>query len=534
MSSDDLPPALAGMLPSGAGDDEPPPLSAGAPSADDAGAGNAEAAPSLAPLPVSDADGSGTTVMDEMLAIGREAKAKKAAVAAKARREEAKSFGTGMSKGFFSKPKKPAAAAATTAAAADTTASASKPTPAQPPKAPEDEIIEIGADGFDLEDATRGDLAGCLREKDAGNGSFKAGEPRAALARYAAALALRPSVEAARAAGGDAAAEEARGLGATLHGNRAACLLKLRDWDEAAEAASAALSHDPGHAKSLFRRAQALRQLGRHDAAEADLQAVLALDPSSKPARKELAALGRARRGGGDDSGDGAGGIFSGDEAIPTLRPKQGKGDGLGHAGKSSGLMMPEVQAAMKDANPDVEALKKGEWANEDLMRKMAANPRLVMGMQHPAYKAVLEQLQTDPKGAMEKCKADPGLAEFMQEWMGVMGGHFDTLGEKQKEKQQRQQQKQQQQQQPPPASTAVTDPEAAREKALKDLAQRDPEVQKVLADQDIRQMLQDPKLQARLQSCGDPRVLRQNLQDPVFRAQVKKLKEAGLVQIQI
>ena len=96
-----------------------------------------------------------------------------------------------MSKGFFSKPKKPAAAAATTAAAADTTASASKPTPAQPPKAPEDEIIEIGADGFDLEDATRGDLAGCLREKDAGNGSFKAGEPRAALARYAAALALR-------------------------------------------------------------------------------------------------------------------------------------------------------------------------------------------------------------------------------------------------------------------------------------------------------------------------------------------------------
>ena len=79
-----------------------------------------------------------------------------------------------------------------------------------------------------------------------------------------------------------------------------------------------------------------------------------------------------------------------------------------------------------------------------------------------------------------------------------------------------------------------MTDPEAAREKALKDLAQRDPEVQKVLADQDIRQMLQDPKLQARLQSCGDPRVLRQNLQDPVFRAQVKKLKEAGLVQIQI
>merc|ERR1711934_334833 len=111
------------------------------------------------------------------------------------------------------------------------------------------------------------------------------------------------------------------------------------------------------------------------------------------------------------------------------------------------------------------------------------------------------------------------------------MGAHFESLGEKQKEQARRAQQQQQQRQQ---ASNTVADPEAAKEAALKALAEKDPEVSKVLADQDIRKMLQDSTLQAKLQACNDPRVLRENMADPVFRAQVKKLKEAGLIQIQM
>ena len=494
--ADDGPPPIEGMLQaqcSVAAGDAPPPLTAASSAA-------AEKEGAFAPLAVSDADGNEQTVMDEMLALAEKARAKKAKAAAAARRDEAKSFGAGMGKGFFNKakPTKKQAAAAP------------PPAPAPPPPSKVEEIIELGADGFDLEDATRGDLAGCLREKEAGNAAFKAGKARAALAHYDAALALRPAVE-------EAAAEEARGLGATLHGNRAACFLKIESWEDAAEAASAALSHDAAHAKSLFRRAQARRQLGQLDAAQVDITAVLAMEPGSKPAKKEQAALQKARRGGG--------GVFN---DIETLRPKSSTAGELGQSSK--GFVMPEVQAAMKNANPDLDALKKGEWANEDLVRKMASNPRLVTGMQNPHYKAVLDEMQRDPKGAMEKCKSDPGLAEFIREYMGMMGAHFESLGEKQKEQARRAQQQQQQQQ----ASTAVTDPEAAKEAALKALADKDPEVSKVLADQDIRKMLQDPTLQARLQACNDPRVLRENMADPVFRAQVKKLKDAGLVQIQM
>lgn len=490
MIDDDQPPPLEGMLSSqadcNAGGDAPPPLMG----ASSGAAAKKEGA--FAPLAVSDADGNEQTVMDEMLALAEKARAKKAKATAAARRNEAKSFGAGMGKGFFNKTK-------------PTKKQVTAVPPPAPPPAPSpkvEEIIELGTDGFDLEDATRGDMAGCLREKEAGNAAFKAGKARAALAHYDAALTLRP------------AAEEARGLGATLHGNRAACFLKIESWEEAAEAAGAALSHDAMHAKSLFRRAQARRQLGQLDAAQADLAAVLAMEPGSKPAKREQAALQKARRGDG--------GVFN---DIETLRPKSNMGRGE-QSGK--GFVMPEVQAAMENANPDLEALKKGEWATEDLMRKMASNPRLMAGMQNPHYKAVLDEMQRDPKSAMEKCKSDPGLAEFMREYMGMMGAHFESLGETQKEQARRTQQQQQQ------ASTAVTDPEVAKEAALKALADKDPEVSKVLADQEIRKMLQDPALQARLQACNDPRVLRENMADPVFRAQVKKLKDAGLIQIQV
>merc|ERR1719487_2149242 len=163
--------------------------------------------------------------------------------------------------------------------------------------------------------------------------------------------------------------------------------------------------------------------------------------------------------------------------------------------------------------------LKKGEWVTPDLMQAMASNPRLALGMQNPHYKAVLEQMQSDPQGALKKCEKDPGLKAFVQEWMGVMSRHFDKLGEKQKQKEVAEQ-----------AKAQMTTEQAVAQAAA---AADDPDVKRVLANQELAAMLQDPALRAKLEACGDPATLRRHMQDADFRSKVQKLKEAGLIQIQ-
>ncbi|PIL32501.1 transporter [Ganoderma sinense ZZ0214-1] len=73
--------------------------------------------------------------------------------------------------------------------------------------------------------------------------------------------------------------------------NLAACLLKLEMWELADNAATRALVHDPRHVKALYRRAHARRELGRLNAALADLEWLLAIDKTNAPALKEKVAV---------------------------------------------------------------------------------------------------------------------------------------------------------------------------------------------------------------------------------------------------
>ncbi|KAI8976349.1 hypothetical protein BD414DRAFT_496656 [Trametes punicea] len=78
--------------------------------------------------------------------------------------------------------------------------------------------------------------------------------------------------------------------------NLAAALLNLELWYMAESAASRALMHDPGHVKARFRRAVARKRLRYFDAAEADLQRILANEPSNITARTELESVRTLKR----------------------------------------------------------------------------------------------------------------------------------------------------------------------------------------------------------------------------------------------
>ena len=81
-----------------------------------------------------------------------------------------------------------------------------------------------------------------VRERERGNGLFRAGQLEAALDAYELSIAAEPT--------------------ASAHANAALVLLRMRRAEEAVTQADAGLGLEPGHVKALHRRACARRMLG--------------------------------------------------------------------------------------------------------------------------------------------------------------------------------------------------------------------------------------------------------------------------------
>lgn len=73
--------------------------------------------------------------------------------------------------------------------------------------------------------------------------------------------------------------------------NKAACLLKLKDWDAARKACNAVLKDDSSNVKALFRRATALKEMGEFEEAMRDCKAILGQDKANADARRMIPQL---------------------------------------------------------------------------------------------------------------------------------------------------------------------------------------------------------------------------------------------------
>ncbi|XP_060257627.1 protein unc-45 homolog A isoform X1 [Ovis aries] len=105
-----------------------------------------------------------------------------------------------------------------------------------------------------------------------GNELFKCGDYEGALTAYTQALGLSATPQ----------------DQAILHRNRAACHLKLEDYEKAETEATKAIEKDGGDVKALYRRSQALEKLGRLDQAVLDLQRCVSLEPKNKVFQEAL------------------------------------------------------------------------------------------------------------------------------------------------------------------------------------------------------------------------------------------------------
>ena len=191
---------------------------------------------------------------------------------------------------------------------------------------------------------------------------------------------------------------------------------------------------------------------------------------------------------------------------IPFLRAK--KGNSNDPANPLNNLRIPEVQAAMKNTLNNQK-----EWMTPDLLRRFASNPKLALGLQNPRFVKAMEELQKDPEAAMAKYKDDAALQDFLQEFMGLMGDHMVNLGENKKEQEAKKQKQQQ-------------------EAMQKELEKADPEVAKVLRNQEVASILADPNMQKIMQECTKPGVLRKYMNDPAIAKKFRLLQKHGLIQM--
>ncbi|KAJ7491054.1 hypothetical protein FB451DRAFT_630247 [Mycena latifolia] len=84
---------------------------------------------------------------------------------------------------------------------------------------------------------------------------------------------------------------EVNGPQPTYLSNLSAAYLKLKRYDLAEEAATAALNQDPSMSKALYRRAIARKETCQFSAAQEDFRTILAKDPNSVSAKTELSAI---------------------------------------------------------------------------------------------------------------------------------------------------------------------------------------------------------------------------------------------------
>ena len=200
-------------------------------------------------------------------------------------------------------------------------------------------------------------------------------------------------------------------------------------------------------------------------------------------------------------------------EEMPFLRAKKGNANDPNNP--LNNLRIPEVQAAMKNTLNN-----KKEWMTPHLLRRFATNPKLALVLQNPRFVKAMEELQKEPDAAMAKYKDDEALQDFLQEFMGLMGDHMVNLGEAKKEKEAKKQKSEQERQ------------KQQEEAMRRELEKADPEVAKVLQNQEVAQILADPNMQKIMQECTQPGVLRKYMSDPVIAKKFRILQKHGLIQM--
>eukprot|EP00112_Aurelia_sp_Birch-Aquarium-sp1_P008241 Seg1903.3 transcript_id=Seg1903.3/GoldUCD/mRNA.D3Y31 product="Sodium/calcium exchanger NCL2" protein_id=Seg1903.3/GoldUCD/D3Y31 len=166
------------------------------------------------------------------------------------------------------------------------------------------------------------------------------------------------------------------------------------------------------------------------------------------------------------------------------------------------------------------------KWINDDLLSKLERNPKLLKKLGDPRYSQALDSFQTNPQEAMAALQNDPEVKEFIQEFCGILGDHFNTLGEKEKKVQASK------------ASIEILEAASSRKlgsQSSKPLNSEEDErkLQQIFSDPATRDILADEKIQKLIAALKEnPNSAQRMLSElgPEYHSKIQRLIEAGLL----
>lgn len=134
---------------------------------------------------------------------------------------------------------------------------------------------------------TQEKIEAASKKKDEGNALFKAGKYMRASKRYEKAIRYIEYDS----AFSDEEKKQSRVLRISSNLNKAACKLKLKEYEQAEKVCTKVLEMDSRNVKALYRRAQAYIHLADLDSAEFDIKKALEIEPDNREVKLEYKAL---------------------------------------------------------------------------------------------------------------------------------------------------------------------------------------------------------------------------------------------------
>lgn len=198
---------------------------------------------------------------------------------------------------------------------------------------------------------------------------------------------------------------------------------------------------------------------------------------------------------------------------IPVIKPKN-------PMERKNKMEIPEVQEAMKSNIP---SLENKEWITDDLLKKIEANPSLAKLLMDPKFTAALSQVQADPVKAMAMLSSNPEMQKALQEFSGILGEHFTSLGHSE-------------QISTAPRNIGLTEhrtPTQPGPMSLTPSPEDEAKMQELLSDPEVMKALQDHQIQKLLtlmKTNPDAAQLEVKNATADTRAKIQKLVEVGLL----
>ncbi len=272
---------------------------------------------------------------------------------------------------------------------------------------------------------------------------------------------------------------------------------------------------------------------------------------AAAPARKGKSG-GRKRRGEESSKPNSGGGcspstVPAAQEGMPVIAGRKASpGGGLEFdvsadgANRGTGLLLPEVQEAMKHAaggglggaggGGGGEGGQQG-WLTPELLEKIAEKPRLAAMLADPRFSEAMKLMSTAPKEALGVFASSPEARESFTELMSLLSTHFTALGKEADEKAAAEEAERKRVAEGPLAREALRRAaDGLGPAAAPATAEEEAKVERVLQQPELRELLTDPGMQRVMQECGDPQSLARYMRHPEYGPKLQLMARAGLI----